>query len=201
MKDALKFGLKSFFAGFLGCLGVIVMGLLATAVFLFAFKSQIQGLQADISESLQSIPDKISEAMPDVGEGPSGPGGQGPGSEAEASSQPSEGGQQPDLFIYLTEGEDPNAQKINTFTRAQAQNVTIWVQSPSETPVNFRLELTIPDGTAHPFGEDYQTDPSGKPVMCGKLDAPDPPTGKYMLRAFPEGSSEPTSGMQFTITE
>ncbi|MFO8036076.1 MAG: hypothetical protein R6U57_05570 [Anaerolineales bacterium] len=201
MKDALKFGLKSFFAGFLGCLGVIVMGVLAAAVFMFAFKSQIQGLQAEVSESLQSIPDKLSEAMPDMGPGGPVSGGQASGSEGEASNQPSEGGQQPSLFVYLTEGEDPNGQKIDTFTRAQAKNVSIWVQSPSETPVKFRLEITIPDGTTHPLGESYQTDPSGNPVMCGKLDAPDPPTGKYILRAFPEGSDSPTGYIEFAITE
>ncbi|MFO7944711.1 MAG: hypothetical protein R6U51_10480 [Anaerolineales bacterium] len=202
MKDALNFGLKSFFAGFLGCLGVIVMGLLATAVFLFAFKSQIQSMQTEVSQTVQSIPDKLSEAIPDMGPGgPSAPdtGGQGPGAEEEASSQPL--GEGPDLFIFLTEGEDPNAQKINTFTKAQAKNVSIWVQSPPETSVNFQLELIIPDGTAYPFGENYQTDPSGKPVMCGKLDAPDPPTGTYMLKTFPEGSESPAAAMQFTITE
>ena len=195
MKDALNFGLKSFFAGFLGCLGVIVMGLLAAAVFLFAFRSQIQSMQAEVSESIQSIPDQLSEALPDMG--PGGPGA--PGAEEEASTRPS--GEGPDLFIFLTEGEDPNGQKINTFTKTQAKNVSIWVQSPPETSVNFRLELVIPDGTAYPFGEAYQTDPSGKPVMCGKLDAPDPPTGMYMLKAFPEGSESPSAAMQFTITE
>lgn len=194
MRDALEFGLKSFFAGFLGCLGAIVMGLLATAVFLFAFKSQIQSMQAEVRQNLASIPDKLSEAMPDPG-----PGGPGPG--AEASGAERESSNQPDLFIYLTEGEDPNAQKINTFTKPQAKNVSIWVKSPPETSVNFRLELVPPDGSAIAYGEGYATDPSGKPVMCGKLDAPDPPTGTYMIKAFPEGSDSPTAAMQFTITE
>lgn len=192
MKDALQFGLKSFFAGLLGCLGVIVMSTLASAVFLFAFKSQIMNLQADFSQSLQSIPDKLSETG-------GGPGSEAAGAEGKTSKQPSGNG--PGLFIYLTEGEDPKAQKVNSFPKAQARNVSIWVQSPSETPVNFRLEMTIPDGTTYPFGEEYQTDPSGNPILCGKLDAPDPPTGKYLLRAFPEGSETPTGAMEFMITK
>ena len=192
MKDALQFGLKSFFAGLLGCLGVIVMSTLASAVFLFAFKSQIMNLQADFSQSLQSIPDKLSETG-------GGPGSEAAGAEGKTSKQPSGNG--PGLFIYLTEGEDPKAQKVNSFPKAQARNVSIWVQSPSETPVNFRLEMTIPDGTTYPFGEEYQTDPSGNPILCGKLDAPDPPTGKYLLRAFPKGSETPTGAMEFMITK
>lgn len=192
MKDALRFGLKSFIAGLLGCLGVIVMGTLASAVFLFAFKSQIMNLQADFSQSLQSIPDKLSEAG---GE----PGNEVAGADGETPKQPSGNG--PGLFIYLTEGEDPKAQKVNSFPKAQARNVSIWVQSPSETPVNFRLEMTIPDGTRYPFGEEYQMDPSGNPILCGKLDAPDPPTGKFLLRASPEGSETPTGAMEFMITK
>ena len=199
MKDALRFGLKSFFAGLLGCLGVIVMSTLASAVFLFTFKSQIMNLQADFSQSLQSIPDKLSEAGPEQGPGGGEPGGEAAGAEGETSKQPSGSG--PGLFIYLTEGEDPKAQKVNSFPKSQARNVSIWVQSPSETPINFRLEMTIPDGTTYPFGEEYQTDPSGNPILCGKLDAPDPPTGKYLLRAFPEGSDTPTGAIEFMITK
>ncbi len=202
MNDALKFGLKSFFAGFLGCLGGIVMGLLAMAVFLFAFKSHIQDLQAEVSHTLQTFPEKLSEAMPDMEPGVPGPAGQVSGTEGEGSTQPLQGsGQEPGLFVFLTEGENPNGQKTDTFPRPQAKNVAIWVKSPPETPIQFRLELTIPDGTVYPFGEKYQTDPSGKPVMCGKLDAPDPPTGTYMIKAFPQGSDTPAGGMQFTITE
>jgi len=200
MRDALEFGVKSFFAGCLGCLGAITITVVVVLGFGLVFKSKIQNVQTDITDSLQSIPEALSHGPPGMAGQQPGTGSEEPGMEEEASQQPAPK-DNPSLFIFLTAGENPEGQKVNTFTRDQAKNVAIWVQSPPETQVPFRLELTIPDGTNYPFGEEYKSDPSGKPVMCGKLDAPDPPTGTYTLKAFPGNSPDPTGAMQFTITE
>ncbi len=200
MRDAIEFGIKSFFAGCLGFLGVITMIVFATALFGLVFQSRIQSLQTDISGKFQSIPDMLSQGFP--GEDDEAPGTDKDSRvEEETSNGPGNAGELPGLFIFITEGEHPDNEKLTSLTKGQAANVSVWVKSPAESPVSFRLEITLPDGTKHPFGQEYSTDPSFEALFCGKLDLADPPAGIYFLEAFLEGNSIAASRFQFNITE
>jgi len=75
------------------------------------------------------------------------------------------------------------------------------VKSPAEIPFSCELEITMPDGTKHPLGQGYNSDPSMEIQICGKLDLVDPPAGVYILEAFSEGSSLPAGKLEFNITE
>ena len=196
MRDALEFGIKSFFAGCLGFLGVITMVVFAAGLFGLVFQSKIQNLQTEISGKFQSVPDMLSQGFP--GEGDEDP-GTGEDSSMEEGSEGA--GEQPGLFIYITEGEHPDNEKLTTLTKGQAANVSVWVKSLAESPVSFILEITMPDGTKHPFGQEYTTDPSMDASFCGVLNLVDPPPGDYILQAFREGSSIAVSTFDFNITE
>ncbi len=196
MRDALEFGIKSFFAGCLGFLGVITMVVFAAGLFGLVFQSKIQNLQTEISGKFQSVPDMLSQGF--LGEGDED-------SDAGEDSSMEEGsagtGEQPSLFIYITEGEHPDNEKLTTLTKGQAANVSVWVKSLAESPVSFILEITMPDGTKHPFGQEYTTDPSMDASFCGVLNLVDPPPGDYILQAFREGNSIAVSTFDFNITE
>jgi hypothetical protein len=194
MKNALEFGLKSFFAGCLGMLGAISMVVAAAVIFGLIFKSQIQGLQKDTAGMFQSIPDMLSEGLSGMDEEDN--------SMAEEAPTNSENtGELPGLFVYLTEGEHPDNQKLTTFSKGQATNISIWVKSPIDPQIKFNLEIILPDGTKHPLTEEFDTDPSGDAVFCGKLNLPESLVGDYVLKASPIGSSLPAGTLQFNITE
>jgi len=196
MRDALEFGIKSFFAGCLGFLGVITMVVVSTVLFGLVFKSQIQGLQTNITGKFQSIPDMLSQESSD--------GGDKTPSTGEASSM-DEGygnaGELPGLVVYITEGAHPDNQKLTTITKVQAENVAIWVNFPAGSPVGINLEITLPDGTKHPLGKGFDTDPTVNTSYYGKLNLVDPAAGIYILDAFPEGNSYTAGTFQFNITE
>jgi len=196
MRDALEFGIKSFFAGCLGFLGVITMVVVSTVLFGLVFKSQIQGLQTNITGKFQSIPDMLSQESSDGGDETS--------SMDEASSMDKESGnagELPGLVVYITEGTHPDNQKLTTITKVQAANVAIWVNFPAGSPVGINLEITLPDGTKHPLGQGFDTDPAVNTSYYGKLNVVDPAAGIYILDAFPEGNSYTTGTFQFNITE
>lgn len=200
MRDALEFGVKSFFAGCLGFLGAISMAVVAAVLLGLVFQSQIRDLQTNISGSFQSIPDKFNQGSPDGGdESPST--GDASGMEEEASNEPGNAGDMPGLFVYITEGAHPDNPKLTTLTKEQAANVSIWVKSSAESSEKFGVEITIPDGTKHRYEQEFYTDPSGNAVVCGKLDLADPQVGTYILEAFPLGSSIVNSIIEIEITE
>ncbi len=196
MRDALEFGIKSFFAGCLGFLGVITMLVFAAGLFGLVFQSKIQNLQTEISGKFQSVPDMLSQGF--LGEGDEDPD---PGEDSSMEEGSEDTGEQPGLFIFITEGEHPDNEKLTTLTKGQAANVSVWVKSLAESPVSFILEITMPDGTKHPFGQKYTTDPSMDALFCGALDLVDPPPGDYILQAFREGNSIAVSTFDFNITE
>jgi hypothetical protein len=196
MRDALEFGIKSFFAGCLGFLGVITMVAFAAGLFGLVFQSKIQSLQTEITGKFQSVPDLLSQGFP--GEGDEDPG---TGEESRMEEGSEGAGEQPGLFIYITEGEHPDNEKLSSLTKGQAANVSVWVKSLAESPVSFILEITMPDGTKHPFGQGYTTDPSMDAVFCGALNLVDPPSGNYILQAFREGISIAANTFDFNITE
>ena len=194
MKNALEFGLKSFFAGCLGMLGAISMVVAAAAIFGLIFRSQIQGLQKDTAGMFQSIPDMLSEGLSGMDEEDNS-------MDEEASKNSGNVGELQNLFVYLTEGEHPDNQKLTTFSKGQVTNISIWVKYQSDSQIKFTLELIMPDGTKHPLAQEFDTDPSGDAVFCGKLNLPESLVGDYALKASPIGSSLPPGTLQFNITE
>ena len=200
MRNAFEFGIKSFFAGCLGFLGAISMAVVAAVLLGLVFQSQIRDLQTNISESFQSIPDQLNQEPPGGGdESPTT--GDASGLEEEASNESGNAGEMPGLFVYITEGGHPDNLKLTTITKEQAANVAIWVKSSSESSETFGVEITMPDGTKHRYEQEFNTDPSGNAVFCGKLDLQDPQTGTYILEAFPLGSSIANSKLEIEITE
>jgi hypothetical protein len=194
MKNALEFGLKSFFAGCLGMLGAISMFVAAAVIFGLIFRSQIQGLQEDTAGMFQSIPDMLSDGLSGMVE-------EGSSMLEEAATNSGNPEELSNLFVYLTEGGHPDNEKLTSLTKEQAANVSIWVKTPAEFPFSCELELTMPDGTKHPIGQGYNSDPSMEVQICGNLDLADPPAGVYILEAFSEGSSLPAGKLEFNITE
>ncbi len=194
MKNALEFGLKSFFAGCLGMLGAISMVVAAAVIFGLIFKSQIQGLQEDTAGMLQSIPDMLSEGLPGMDEEDNS-------MDEEASNNLGNAGESPGLFVYITEGSHPDNEKLTSLTKEQVANVAVWVKPSTESPFNCKLAITMPDGTKHPLGQGYDSDPSMEVQFCGKLDLADPPAGIYILEAFSEGSSIAEGTFEFNVTE
>ena len=200
MRDAVEFGIKSFFAGCLGFLGAISMAVVAAVLLGLVFQSQIRDLQTNIAGSFQSIPEKFNQEPPSGGdESPST--GDASGMEEEASNESGNAGELPGLFVYITEGEHPDNPKLTTLNKEHAANVSIWVKSSAESSEKFGVEVTMPDGTKHRYEQEYNTDPSGNAVFCGKLDLADPQTGTFILEAFPLGSSIANSKIEFEITE
>jgi len=119
----------------------------------------------------------------------------------EAPTNSENAGELPGLFVYLTEGEHPDNDKLTTFSKGQATNISIWVKYQSDSQVKFNLEIILPDGTKHPLTEEFDTDPSRDAVFCGKLNLPESLVGDYVLKASPIGSSLPAGTLQFNITE
>jgi len=200
MRDAFEFGIKSFFAGCLGFLGAISMAVVAVVLLGLVFQSQIRDLQTNITGSFQSIPDKFNQGPP--GEGDESPSmGDASGMEEEASNESGNAGELPGLFIYINEGAHPDNPSLTTVTKEQSANVAIWVKSSAESSEKFYVEITMPDGSKHRYQQEYNLDPAGNTVPCGKLDLADPQPGTYIIEAFPEGSSIAPGKMEFEITE
>lgn len=194
MKNALEFGLKSFFAGCLGMLGAISMVVAAAVIFGLIFKTQIQGLQKDTAGMFQSIPDMVSEGLPGMDEEDNS-------MDEEASNNSGNAGESPSLIVYLTEGGHPDNEKLSTFSKGQVTNIAVWVKYPTDSRIEFKLEVIMPDGTIHPLVQEHDIAPPGDAVYCGKLDLPELLVGDYTLQAFPIGSSLPADTFQFNITE
>lgn len=194
MKNALEFGLKSFFAGCLGMLGAISMVVAAVAIFGLIFKSQIQGLQKDTTGMIQSIPDMLTEGLSGMDEEDNNM------AEGSATNVEKDGGL-PYLSVYLTEGEHPDNPKLTTFSKGQATNISIWVNYQIESHSKLKLELKLPDGAKHPLAQEFDMDPFRDGIFCGRLDLPDSQVGDYTLTAIPIGSSLSQSTLQFSITE
>ncbi len=194
MKDAFVFGVKSFFAGCLGMLGAISILVVSTVLFGLIFKSQIQGLQENLTGKVESIPDLFSEGLSGMAEG---------AFEMDQDSSDAEGnrGQMADMIVYLTDGDQPDDEKLTTLSREQAAEVSIWVKSSPGPALSFSLELTLTEGDKMPLEEQFLTDPSGDAVFCGILNLTDPLPGNYSLSVFPKDSTLAAGRIDFEITE
>ena len=199
MKDAVEFGLKSFFAGCLGCLGACTLLLVGFLVVGLIFQPQLQNMQESFTQSLQDIipqggpPGSASPPTGQQGDGMKQPENQQPGTD--------QGESPPHPVIYLTRGENPQGEWIDSFPRAEAGNIYIWVQNPPGITAEFKLMVTIPDGEQVQFGPVYSTDPDGNPINCGHLSSENLPTGTFKIQILPTDGSQPLAGTQFMVTE
>ena len=185
MKEALRFGLKSFFGGCLGCLGVLSMVLIFVLLLGLIFGPQVAG---GISTFLQSIPGIISQGLSPLG-------GLFPGSTNSTNT-----GSIPPMEVYLTIGNNPDGKHVSTFSTAQAKQVNFWVQAPKDATVFFTLLITQPDKNKVQFGPEFKTSADGKPVNCGQFGDMLPGAGSYKLEAIPNGTSNAAGSIDFKIT-
>lgn len=183
MKEALKFGLKAFFGGCLGCLGVLSMALIFVLAIVLIFGPQVAG---GVSTFLQSIPGIISQGLSPLS-------GLMPGNSANISPVPP-------MEVYLTIGENPNNKHITTLSAAQSKQVYFWVKAPKEAAISFTLLLTQPDKKNIQFGPEFKSDLTGKPVNCGQFGDMAPSAGNYKLEVIPNGSSIAAGSIDFKVT-
>ena len=183
MKEALKFGLKSFFGGCLGCLGVISMILILVVILGLIFGPQLAG---GISTFLQSIPGIISQGLSPLSGG--------------VPSSSTNMGQVPPMEVYLTIGKNADAKHITSFSTAQSKQVYFWVQAPKDTTINFTLLITLPDKSQTQFGPEFKSDASGKAINCGQFGDMKPIAGSYKLEVIPKGSSTSAGSIEFKVT-
>ena len=183
MKEALKFGLKSFFGGCLGCLGAFSVILILVLILSLVFGPSLMG---GISTFLQSIPGMISQGFSPLSGGMFG--------------NSTNIGQVPPLEVFLTNGNNPDATHITSFSVTQSKKIYFWVRAPKDTAITFTLLITQPDKSQIQFGPDYKSDASGKPVNCGQFGSMTPVTGSYKLEAIPKGSSTSAGSIDFKVT-
>lgn len=184
MKAAIRFGLKSYFGGCLGCLGVLSLVLVLAIILGVVVGPE---LMSGLPGILQAIPGMLMQGQsPLGGETPGGPANIGP---------------VPPMEVFLTNGEDPEGQHITSFTKEQSSQVYFWVRTPKDTSIRFALSLTLPDGRKVQFGPPFLSDPSGNAVNCGQFGDADPLVGNYKLEAVPVGSLVSGGAIEFTITE
>ncbi len=185
MKEALKFGLKSFFGGCLGCLGVLSVMLILVLTLGLIFGPQVAG---GISTFFQSIPGIISKGLSPLS-------GLMPGSSTNTNIGPI-----PPMEVYLTIGNNPDGKHVTTFSTAQAKQVNFWVQAPKDATIFFTLLITQPDKNQVQFGPEFKTDATGKPVNCGQFGGTAPSAGSYKLEVIPNGTSSASGSVDFKIT-
>ena len=199
MQDAVEFGLKSFFAGCLGCMGACTLLLVGFLVVGLVFQPQLQNMQESFTQSLQDL---IPQGGPPGSGGP--PTDQQSGGMDQPENQPQgmdQGSPPSHPVIFLTRGENPQSEWINSFQKAEADNIYLWVRNPQGLTTDFKLMVTIPDGEQVQFGPVFTTDPAGNPINCGHLSSENLPTGTFKIRMLPTDGSQPLAGTQFMVTE
>lgn len=192
MNNALEFGLKSFFAGCLGCLGACCLLAVVALGGALVFKPQLdklgQGLTSTMEQALQAGPAAVPDHPPDS---------------APSRGQPQEGPRDGPAqhIIYLTKGEDPQSDWVHNFPRSQADNVYLWVANPPEETQKFVVMVTLPDGQQVQFGPEFTPQPSGEPLKCGHLSSENLPTGQFRAGVYQLGGEEPVTETQFYVKE
>jgi len=184
MKDAIKFGLKSFFGGCLGCLGVISVILILVVILGVIFGPQVAG---GISTFLQSIPGMLSQGLSTLSGG--------------APDNSTKIGPVPPMDVYLTIGNKSDAKHITSLSTAQSKQVYFWVQAPKDSAISFTLLITLPDKSQTQFGPEFKSDASGKAVNCGQFGSLIPVAGSYKLEVIPSGSSTSAGSTEFKVTK
>jgi len=176
---AIRFAFKSFFAGFFGCLGIIaILAIVILVIGLVLGESLVSGLSGLVGSLTGLLP-----------------GGNLP---AVQPAQPY-AGPIPEMEVFLTKGENPDDERITSFSVRESEQVFFWVRAEEGTDLRFELILTSPSQEEIQFGPTFNTDPNGRPVNCGQIQ--NPPPGDYHLRVVPEGSSTTVATVSFTITE
>jgi hypothetical protein len=185
MKNAMKFVVKAFFGGCIGCLGASIMTVVVVGLIVLILATTVgPGLVRSASGLFQSIPSMITSSIGGmiVGE-------QNNPTQA-ALNLPSVAcpqGNLPEIKIFMTAGKDPGAEHLTQVASASSNKVTFWVQSPQQVTVKFVLVLTTPDGRGQVWGPVenplFTSDPSGMPFSVGGFTTP-VAAGQYKVTVF-----------------
>lgn len=179
MKEFIKYCLKAYLGGCLGCFGAISLVFVVLLFLGLLFGAQFTSI-------IQSIPGLVSQGLSSIGR------------ESDVGNNPAQ--VQP-MEVYLTLGNDPESKHITSFMTSQYDQIHFWVSTRQEETVNFTLLITFPDGTQHQFGPTFKTLGAKKPVPCGQFGQETPPIGEYKLEVMPSGSSSAVGSIVFNITK
>lgn len=105
----------------------------------------------------------------------------------------------PPMEIYITLGNDPDAEHATRVAESQVPQMHFWVRGQGNYQIPFTLILTMPDQDRLQYGPDFQTDPNGQPVSCGSMTLPLTP-GDYRLEVVISGFEAPNSIFEFSVT-
>jgi len=187
MKEAVKFAIKAFFGGCIGCLGALSFVLVLLLILGLVFGPKIAG---NITSLLQSLPTLFSQGLSSLPFGATG---------TNPSTNPSN---ITPMEIFLTLGTNSDAKHITTFSAKQASQITFWVQAPQGASISFTLLLTLADGSQTQFGPTFKTATSGAALSCGHFSSQTPQVGSYKVMVIPDGSpsSAPAGSLDFKVT-
>jgi len=180
VKATLKYLLKAYFGGCVGCLGA-----LSTVAALILGFAVVLGPQ--LGGALQQAPVMLAPLL----SGPAGAAGGpptglpgGPGATMPTPA-PTPTGTLPRLEVWLTKENRPDAPAIAMFRAGETTKGYIWARGPKGTTVSFDLWMAAPNGSKERFGPAgvFRTDPGGGPVSCGEVAGPPPVKGIYTLEA------------------
>jgi hypothetical protein len=191
MKDVMKFVVKAFFGGCIGCLGALVMTTSVILILVLIFNATIgPGLLDSAKGFFQDLPNKLISSLTSSFA---------PGSENidRAGNNPVEidlsylqcpPGDPPAMDLFVTAGNDPTAKHISQFTASESSTVRFWVKAPEGVTVNFVLVLTSPNGAVNVFGPEtdpvFTSDPGGFPYSVGSFGSASAATGLYELTLY-----------------
>lgn len=175
VKATLKYLLKAYFGGCVGCLGALSV-----------VAALVVGLAVVLGPQLGGVLQLAPATLAPLLSGPAGAAGGLPGGPGVTMPPPAPTptGTLPRLEVWLTQENRPDAPAIATFKAGETTRGYIWARGPKGATVSFDLWMTAPNGSRGPFGPAgvFRTDPSGGPVSCGESGLP-PLKGTYTLEA------------------
>lgn len=191
MKDVMKFVVKAFFGGCIGCLGALVMTTTVILILVLIFNATIgPGLVDSAKGFFQDLPNTLfstltssfmpgSENIDRAGNNPAA---------IDLSYLQCPPDNPTGLDLYVTAGNDPTATHISQFTASESSTVRFWVKAPEGVTVNFVLVLTSPNGAVNVFGSEtdpvFTSDPGGFPYSVGSFGSASAATGLYELTLY-----------------
>jgi hypothetical protein len=171
LKQAGRFGLKSFFGGCVGCLGAwvttVIIILLASLIFGSVFYNSMVNL---VSNLTREIPALLQ-------------GAKGPFTMGQSSIPPTPTGSLPALTIYATRGEDSQSKPISVTSQSESPQTYFWVKTNAGVNTSFILWITTPEGSSNQFGSLFTTRSDGSPRNCGRWGTV-AKIGEYKIQAF-----------------
>ena len=107
-------------------------------------------------------------------------------------------GEVPTMELYMTLGDNPDLQRMNSISSELSTSAVFWAKAPLDIKANFQLWMTYPDGHKVRFGDQFFADGRGDAIMLGSFQTPAVP-GSFNLEALIEGI--PVGELNFVVTE